>query len=65
MIAKKQEEVQWRIQGRGPGDWTTPSPPIVLYRKSWKKIFGDRAPSLYQGLDDWAPLLSEGLDPPL
>ena len=43
-------------------------PPLFLdqteARRAEKNLFGDRPP-LSQGLDDRAPRLSEGLDPPL
>ena len=49
--------LQWRIQGRGPGD----PPPYFstkLRPEGQKKLFGDRPPTppLSQGLDDRAPL---------
>ena len=44
--------IQWRIQGRSPGDLTPP----LIFRPKWgpkgrKNFLGDRPPSLSQGLD--------------
>ena len=53
--------------GEGPGGPTLP--PLSLdqteARRGGKKIFKGRAFLLSQGLDDQAPSVSEGLDPPL
>ena len=57
---------KWRIQGRGPGG---PAPPLFLdqteARRAEKFFWETGPPSLCQGLDYWAPPLSEGLDQPL
>ena len=55
------------VTDRGEGS-RGPGPPLI-YRpnwgpKGWKKI-GRPSPPLSQGLDDWPPPLSDGLDPPL
>ena len=54
---------QWRIQGRGPGG----PPPLILdqteaQRAEEKKLETDPPPTLSRGLDDRAPLLSQGMD---
>ena len=51
--------LQWRIQGRGPGN-PVPPPLTPILRPNWgpkvrKKIFRDRACPLSQGLDDRPP----------
>ena len=52
--------------GEGPSlPPPTPCPFLCLDQTGRKKIFSDRAPPLYQCLDDRLPPLSEGLDPPL
>ena len=54
---------QWRIQGRGPGG----PPPLILDQTKGrrKKLETGPPPILSRGLDDRAPLLSQGMDPAL
>ena len=60
--------LQWRIQGRGPGDLGLPLFLDQAEARSAEKIFlGDRPPSLSEGLDDPPPPPPpfQGLDPAL
>ena len=58
-------DLQWRIQGEGPGGL---SPPPLILRPNWvpkdrKHFFGYWAlPPLSRGLDDWASPLSRDLE---
>ena len=61
--------MQWQIQGGARGGPPPPPPPLIVRPncgpKGRKNIFLRPGPHLSQGLDDWAPPLSQGLDPPM
>ena len=52
--------MQWQIQGRGPR-----GPVPLVFRPNWGPKGTTTPPPLTKGLDDWASLLFQGMDPAL